>query len=219
MFKYILYFGEIIVIAMFIFVLALADTARAESRCLSGDKTIGAEFGTAKFVGEPWQHKWSTQSMTTVPGQDLEIQLQNGSNVRWRNGNQEPGAWADNLSTLQRSLGDGPFTAVRLRDGSITVINDNCEQSWTLVENKPTTPVATDGTVVNAREYECLATSGILTFERIKTDENGLPYDDPVRQTGGFYLTFGPGQYVVGVDTWGDQSYFRIDDDVCGSSS
>lgn len=212
-------FGDIPAIAFVLFLLSIADMVWAETTCLIGDQSVGVTYGTADFVGGSWDHTWSDGSTVEVPGQDLEMDFGGGDTIRLRKDNRDPGAWADILTTLQRSLGSGPFTAVRLRDGSAFIINAECKRSWELVRNDPTAPIATDGTIVTGTELECLAEAGILTFERIAVDENGFRLDDPIRQTGGWGLSFGPGDYVVGVDTWGNLSSHNISDGVCGWSS
>ncbi len=212
---------EIVIAAFLLLLLFWGDQTRAQDvrSCLDADRASGATFGTAEFVGGPWDHTWSDGSTVRMPGEDLEMDFGTGDIVHWRNGDDGAGVWADNLTTLQRSMGDGPFTAVRLRDGSVFILNEECKASWGLVRNDPTSPVATDGTVVVGPELECLAEAGILTFESIEVDKNGFRLDDPIRQTGGWGLSFGPGDYVVGVDTWGRRSSFNLSDGICGSSS
>lgn len=166
--------------------------------CIATERAQGATFGTAEFFGSTWRHKWENGSEMEVPAEGLRLEFQEMTILY---GAERSGGDADNLTTLYRSLGDGQLTAVRLRDGSTFVINDECKESWALIRNDPTTPVATDGTIVVEPELECLSQDGILTFESISVDEKGFRLDDPIRQTGGWAMSFGPGEYVVGIDT------------------
>ena len=118
----------------------LPSAAFAAEICLSADERVGATYGTAEFVGEPWVYAWTDGSQSAAPGHQIVVRVEDASLVYGVSNSAEMNdGWFDNLGSLTRGLGDGPYTATQLRDGSVRIYGSDCNW-WRIRDNLPRIP-------------------------------------------------------------------------------
>ena len=121
--------------------------------CISHTTEVGAVYGEAEFIGEPWNYTWTVEQVwdnelgdwvaiepiihsLPVPGEAIQIRFEDGSEFIYGT-DLSYHAKGDNFSTLyQYGYGneDGPYQAVRTTEGEVFLLDESrCEQvSWDL---------------------------------------------------------------------------------------
>lgn len=200
--------------------LASASAEAQQTDCLPEKYQEGAAYGTATFIGEPIKGVWEDGAPFFLAGHQLRLNLgdeivvygaENTENARDLNS-----GWADNLSGLTIILDGADGVAVRYRDGSIVVVNnDNCIMSWPLRRNFPTTPV-TQGDVAPDLMVECMSFFGVMEYQLHDWRSASTNWVTNPIGKGRMFLGFGPDIYALGFDTWG--KYWLIPMSTCGAS-
>jgi len=198
----------------------LPSFASAAEDCLSTEQRVGATYGTAEFVGAPWVHTWTDSNQSDAPGHQIKAVVGDETIIYGvSNAVDMNGVWFDNLGTLSRGLGYGPYSATRLRDGSIQIYGTNCS-SWIVRHNQPSepVPVAGYGPIDEPDVLACVADESIIEYIELKLNSghNENPLGDK-----SLFATYGAGRYVTGFDTWGTQVLVNIDnldDQGCSAS-